>query len=517
MAKFSIGRHTFGREKHYTHDFVVGGVQFPVLKEDIAKFPGSFFDTATRNETWDKLTPIEVQRDDKLFRFVNSYLTTGTLPRMQGKLDLPAETIAALREEAAFYNLRALQAECSVLEHNEDPNVKLQHYKEVPRFISSMPVSEKMVCAYPTSQHSTTDLLVLLGNIGSPFCVTGMNQLRDSASGYELYKSSTSSVLNIPELLAAAHRGAEPASQPSARMSYEVPVSLLNKRSMILLPAYTAYNSLAANLELVPQVRSLVLSQPGDHMSLEDGSLEAAGNIGTLVLILNSEYTGGELEITHNGQTEVVTGGAYSWVAMYGDCLHKINPVTSGTRVSLIFDIYAHQPSLNRYEMWKGTHPNPLCNPRGITPRIRAMILDGLEKELGAFDAVVISLTHCYPLLSAGVRQLKDVDRMLYELLRDAYDVQMVTCSVYSAQASYSAERDVEAGLFTSFTTASDTTEEEQEKGDGQPAEKRARREHRKLLLPFPINADCALEYSPNTRDQVGKYLVSGLQVCKRV
>ena len=77
-----------------------------------------------------------------------------------------------------------------------------------------------------------------------------------------------------------------------------------------------------------------------DHPSVaaHRDTVRGDGHIGTLVLILNSEYTGGELEITHSGQTEVVTG-PYSWVAMYGDCLHKINPVTSGTRVSLIFDI----------------------------------------------------------------------------------------------------------------------------------------------------------------------------------
>jgi hypothetical protein len=41
-------------------------------------------------------------------------------------------------------------------------------------------------------------------------------------------------------------------------------------------------------------------------------------HMGTVVVILNSKYTGGELEITHGGRTEVVTG-PYNWVAMYGD------------------------------------------------------------------------------------------------------------------------------------------------------------------------------------------------------
>ena len=86
-----------------------------------------------------------------------------------------------------------------------------------------------------------------------------------------------------------------------------------------------------------------MIYKEGGHFDAHRDTVRGDGHIGTLVVILNSEYIGGELEVTHGGRTEVVTG-PYSWVAMYGDCLHKINPVTSGTRVSLIYDIYGAAP-----------------------------------------------------------------------------------------------------------------------------------------------------------------------------
>lgn len=107
-------------------------------------------------------------------------------------------------------------------------------------------------------------------------------------------------------------------------------------------------------------------------------------HIGTLVVTLNSEYTGGELEVTHHGHTESVTG-PYSWVALYGDCLHQIKPVTSGTRVSLIFDIY--------------TTPDAVLRPSAQVdcPAEKAALVAELSKELEKYEAVAICLEHLYP------------------------------------------------------------------------------------------------------------------------
>lgn len=62
------------------------------------------------------------------------------------------------------------------------------------------------------------------------------------------------------------------------------------------------------------------------------------GTIGTLVVVLNSPYSCGELEVTYGGHTETVTG-AGSWIAFSNDCHLKMNCVATGSRKLLIFDL----------------------------------------------------------------------------------------------------------------------------------------------------------------------------------
>lgn len=61
--------------------------------------------------------------------------------------------------------------------------------------------------------------------------------------------------------------------------------------------------------------------------------------VGALVVFLDSEFTGGELEVVSDGHATVVTG-ARSWVVMRKECQYKFHPVTSGTRVCLVYDVF---------------------------------------------------------------------------------------------------------------------------------------------------------------------------------
>ena len=110
--------------------------------------------------------------------------------------------------------------------------------------------------------------------------------------------------------------------------------------------------------------------------------------------------------------------GAYSWAAMYGDCLHQIKPVTSGTRVSLIFDIYAT--------------PTTVLRPSAQVdcPAEKAALVAGLSKELEEYDAVSICLEHLYPKHQAVPGYLKGHDATLYALLQEDFDLEIVCATV---------------------------------------------------------------------------------------
>ena len=67
-------------------------------------------------------------------------------------------------------------------------------------------------------------------------------------------------------------------------------------------------------------------------------------------VILNSAFTGGELQVSCDGDVAQLHVVPYDWVAVHTVAACSVRPVTSGARVSLIYDIVtvvnADQPVL---------------------------------------------------------------------------------------------------------------------------------------------------------------------------
>ena len=64
----------------------------------------------------------------------------------------------------------------------------------------------------------------------------------------------------------------------------------------------------------------------------------------TLVINLPSEHEGGELIISHGGQSQSYSfadGDTFQprFVAFYADCYHEVKPITSGYRICLIYNL----------------------------------------------------------------------------------------------------------------------------------------------------------------------------------
>jgi predicted 2-oxoglutarate/Fe(II)-dependent dioxygenase YbiX len=482
--------------------FVVGGNPYTLSLADIKKYPESFFARAVDEKWRTNESPIEVQRDGDIFRFVSAFLVSDRLPRGRGGSKLSADTVAAIKMEADFYNLPQLSRECDAPKTDEDriqTFTTLRSYVERAKNWVSFYYQVDNNCAYPSKHSHLSPLVDALAAVWAPFCVRGT--IDKDFGSLNLFKSSTLKKIQICELLtecqeSAFGKGTETVLDPTVRRSHELTANRLNSETL---------EDIAANLEyevkrLVPHGKvelrpyKLVIYQEGGHFDAHRDTVRGDGHIGTLVLILNSKYTGGELEITHNGQTEVVTG-PYSWVAMYGDCLHKINPVTSGVRVSLIFDIYnpalgrgitsavpragdadgeADEQSMDEEEgsdydddegeeesddedagrFWEGpAHDLPKADDRvrEVTDALRQIVIKGIDKELDASESVVICLAHKYPLCQAVPEFLKGGDLALYELLKDAFDAQVVACTVVHGWDEEENQHSVVAKLFTLF------------------------------------------------------------------
>ena len=304
---------------------------------------------------------------------------------------------------------------------------------------------------------------------------------------------------------------------------------------------YSALKDFAPHLNLTLHPKCLVVQKEGfsQEQSSVLQSTNHTGLIGKLVVILNSEYTGGELEVTHNGHTEVVTG-LYNWVAMYGDCLHKINPVTSGTRVSLICEIHGENRDLREEDKeicfprdkWlyrsRAKSADLVSTRRPLSAKQQLNILRCLEKEMQRRDSIVVGLQHQYHYnilrQMPTVEMLRGGDKVLYEILINSgdYEVKLISFTVQYTDGSCSRRPTVK--LFSFDIMNSDTprcstndTIEDSEMGDGDKKPTRGTA----VVMPSVVNSKWILSSELLDDGDYGcrnesVYLVSGLQISKR-
>jgi hypothetical protein len=99
---------------------------------------------------------------------------------------------------------------------------------------------------------------------------------------------------------------------------------------------------LPANGRLEAKLHKMLVYEPGQFFSCHQDSEASDDMIGTLVVILPSDYQGGSMVIENQGdkvtyrrsrrQTDQLT-----FVAFYDDCHHQVRPIKTGYRVTLIY------------------------------------------------------------------------------------------------------------------------------------------------------------------------------------
>jgi hypothetical protein len=498
--------------------FVVGGITYPLHRRDIEKYPDSFLSTAVKREWHDGKAPITIDRDGELFHYIYAYIVSGCLSKA-ARTSNDKALLSSICDEAEYFGLPTLAEECA----QNGVISPLRTYDTIRSFIETAKQGELSV-EHPTTRSFSSPLLVALGSLRAPLCLA--DKISSEPIDYNnLYQSSTACDVNVAELIANAvpsytRGGTEAVLDSTVCDSLEISADKMETTGLLRIEQ----QFLCSLWRLCPhptyvKPNKLVVHQKGEHSDQHRDTVRADGHIGTVVVILNSEYTGGELEVTHGGRTEAVTG-PYNWVAMYGDCLRKVNPVTSGTRVSLIYDIYGgHKTSENAEE-----DEDDIIDAESDFWNYRSIPFDetwvrgadvqaidaALDQELQKLDSVVICLQHLYPDCHVVPGFLEDADAVLYELLcetlQDHYEVEVVNCSIHLV--SEDAGHVVASGnVFTSFGDATLCSEDET-----------------RLLVPALPDSDCLLDHIPNATLGLGRtqaretvYVVSGLQVRRRM
>lgn len=162
--------------------------------------------------------------------------------------------------------------------------------------------------------------------------------------------------------------------------------------------------------EISAQLYKLLIYETGSFFLPHRDSEKEKGMFGTLVVELPSQHTGGELLVSFGGKTETVsfTGNdpyQLGYAAFYADCEHEIKPVTSGYRISLVYNLVQQSRGKRIAPAFIGNYADEL-----------AVILCDHQEDESAEPAIIL-LGHQYTPENFSVSSLKLDDRSKAEAL----------------------------------------------------------------------------------------------------
>lgn len=149
-----------------------------------------------------------------------------------------------------------------------------------------------------------------------------------------LFKETTLQNVDIEDLIATAKRIRK--VETFQQGVFEIDSILLRKDAMEDLQKQFQLANLFQDQNVEIKARKLLVIS---SVNQELQNVPEPGTIGLVEVILDSAYTGGELQVMHDGEVTNVRAEPYDWVAVHADVSCIIRSVTSGYRVSLIYDV----------------------------------------------------------------------------------------------------------------------------------------------------------------------------------
>jgi hypothetical protein len=224
-----------------------------------------------------------------------------------------------IQSEADFYNLPELVIYCEKFA-----------LAQLRSLIPNLLPGKKEV--FQADSNNGDDLLHSLSSIWSPFCLKGF---ADTPRHKLLLKNSTPFDLSIPELLSTSQLSCA----KSTFNCFEIDAGKLIPDTVDSIRMRIGDFHLCARTRLKLVATKLVTYTEGGYCSSNTNYHAQEGKVGTLVYILNSEYTGGDIVVGQK-ETEVSITEPREWLAFYTGCSYEVKTVLSGTLVYIEFDIF---------------------------------------------------------------------------------------------------------------------------------------------------------------------------------
>jgi len=141
----------------------------------------------------------------------------------------------------------------------------------------------------------------------------------------------------------------------------------------------------------------------------------------TLVIVLPSEFTGGEIHVSHGGENKIFDNAKDSAfettiLAWYTDVTHEVKEITSGYRLALSYHLINASPGIGSPHLPSGD--SSLQHLREIFSKWSNNEYPSLKGN----EAVAYRCTHMYSDASLREVVLKGEDQHLASILKDAGD-----------------------------------------------------------------------------------------------
>lgn len=245
-------------------------------------------------------------------------------------------------------------------------------------------------------------------------------------------------------------KGTETLLDRRVRDTWEVP------RSRVSIDARRWANTMRPMLELIrndlglgaatsldADLHSVLVYEPGQFFAPHQDSEKNDRMIGSLVVLLPSRSTGGDLVVSHRGQTAVYKGSTttLTFVAFYADTRHEVLPVETGYRIALTYNLrISGDATATTLTPTRSAAATDLMRQHFATPVSPRWQND--QKAGVPPDRLVFLLDHQYSEHSLRWNQLKGQDATRAAVLRDAADT--AGCEVALALAEIRETWDVD-------------------------------------------------------------------------
>ena len=233
-------------------------------------------------------------------------------------------------------------------------------------------------------------------------------------------------------------RGEETLIDTSVRRTWQIDAARVRiggrhwTRDLEAIVQQTA-EGLGVTQPVVAELYKLLVYDQGSFFVSHRDTEKAPGMFATLIIVLPSHYTGGELRVRHRNR-EVrldlccAEPSEVAFAAFYADCVHEILPITSGCRLTLVYNLL--RPG-------KGRLPEPPSyetEQAALADRLRQWVASKESPDDDSPEKLIYPLEHAYTPAALAFDALKGADAAAASVLIPA--AEQADCDLHLALVS---------------------------------------------------------------------------------